>query len=162
MEVNMLIAVLGGTSSGKTSLVSELCKKGFQKTISVTTREKRDGEKDGVDCYFVSKKDFLRLRNNGHLVESTEYCGEYYGTPAKYMTTRKVNYIAVVTPAGLRKLKREADYRSINFLSVSLSVSFGSLSGDSSIVCENFSRSALRCSSSLPVSIIRSCTKAWN
>ena len=71
---------------------------------------------------FCIKEGLLRLRNNGHLVESTEYCGEYYGTPAKYMTTRKVNYIAVVTPAGLRKLKREADYRSINFLSVFIKV----------------------------------------
>lgn len=36
----MLIAVLGGTSSGKTSLVSELCKKGFKKPSQLQQERK--------------------------------------------------------------------------------------------------------------------------
>lgn len=50
-------------------------------SVSMTTREKRPGEKDGVDYYFVSKEEFLKRKKSGKFLETAEFVGNYYGTP---------------------------------------------------------------------------------
>ena len=47
----------------------------------MTTREKREGEVDGVDYYFVSKEEFMKRRKEGKFLETAEFVGNYYGTP---------------------------------------------------------------------------------
>ena len=49
----------------------------------MTTRSKRPGEVDGVNYYFGSREEFERARDNGELLESAEFVGNYYGTPLK-------------------------------------------------------------------------------
>jgi guanylate kinase len=49
--------------------------------ITVTTRERRRGEVDGVDYHFVSRDEFLRLRNSRGLLEANEVHGNWYGSP---------------------------------------------------------------------------------
>ena len=59
-----LVVVSGPSGSGKTSITKEVCKIiGEDKTyfsISSTTRPPREGEKDGVDYFFLSKDEFLK------------------------------------------------------------------------------------------------------
>ncbi len=50
-------------------------------SVSMTTREKRAGEVEGKDYYFVSKEEFIHAENSGKLLESAEFVGNYYGTP---------------------------------------------------------------------------------
>ena len=50
-------------------------------SVSMTTREKREGEVDGVDYYFVSKEEFAKRRKEGKFLETAEFVGNYYGTP---------------------------------------------------------------------------------
>ncbi len=50
-------------------------------SVSMTTREKRLGEVEGKDYYFVSKEEFLHAQDSGKLLESAEFVGNYYGTP---------------------------------------------------------------------------------
>jgi len=50
-------------------------------SISMTTREKRAGEKDGKDYYFTTREQFEKAVENGELLEWTEFVGNYYGTP---------------------------------------------------------------------------------
>ncbi|MDE5546456.1 MAG: guanylate kinase [Anaeroplasmataceae bacterium] len=50
-------------------------------SVSMTTREKRPGEVDGVDYYFVSKEEFKKRKSNGKFLETAEFVGNYYGTP---------------------------------------------------------------------------------
>jgi len=52
-------------------------------SISMTTREKRPGEQEGVDYYFVSRDDFEEALKNDELLEYAEFVGNYYGTPLK-------------------------------------------------------------------------------
>lgn len=50
-------------------------------SISLTTRERREGEIDGKDYYFVTHNDFQQRVQKGDLVEHEEvYPGQYYGT----------------------------------------------------------------------------------
>lgn len=48
---------------------------------SVTTRQPRPGEVNGVDYTFVSVPEFMRRRDNDEFVEWAEVYGNYYGTP---------------------------------------------------------------------------------
>jgi guanylate kinase len=49
-------------------------------SVSVTTRAKRRGEKDGVDYYFISKEEFENWEKEGKFLETAEVHGHYYGT----------------------------------------------------------------------------------
>ena len=54
-----MIFIAGKTCSGKTRIVSELCKKfGYKKIVTYTTRPIRDKEVDGVDYHFISEEEF--------------------------------------------------------------------------------------------------------
>ncbi len=84
MKVKGSIVVVSGPSgSGKTSLAREVCSELGDKayfSISTTTRPKREGERDGVDYFFVSKEEFLEDVEKGYFLEWAEVHGNFYGT----------------------------------------------------------------------------------
>ncbi len=83
------IFILSGPSgSGKTTLYQKLLanraiRGRLAKTISVTTRLKRPGERHGRDYFFVQRGVFLRKKRAGQFLESEEIFGSYYGTLRK-------------------------------------------------------------------------------
>ena len=50
-------------------------------SISVTTRQPREGEVDGVHYRFVDRPTFAAMVEAGTLLEWAEYAGNLYGTP---------------------------------------------------------------------------------
>jgi guanylate kinase len=72
------------SGAGKTTLARLLLAgdDALRSSISVTTREPRPREKEGVDYSFVSRKQFQELKTNGDLLEWAEVFGNLYGTPA--------------------------------------------------------------------------------
>jgi len=50
-------------------------------SISMTTREKREGEVDGVDYFFVTEEEFEKRIKEGKFLEYAKFVGHYYGTP---------------------------------------------------------------------------------
>jgi guanylate kinase len=50
-------------------------------SVSVTTRQPRPGEVDGVAYRFVDDREFAALVERGELLEWAEYAGNRYGTP---------------------------------------------------------------------------------
>ena len=79
----MLVVLSGPSGSGKDTILGKLKEStfSFDKTISATTRDMRDGEKDGVDYYFIDKNTFEEKIKNEEFLEYTIYSGNYYGTP---------------------------------------------------------------------------------
>jgi len=78
-----ILVVSGPSGSGKTSLAREVCKEFGDKayfSISTTTRPIREGEKDGVDYFFVTKEEFLKDVEDGYFLEWAEVHGNFYGT----------------------------------------------------------------------------------
>ena len=57
----------------------------FEYSVSMTTRQKRPGEVDGVDYFFRTREEFEELIKNGQMLEYAEYVGNYYGTPLTYV-----------------------------------------------------------------------------
>ena len=51
----------------------------------MTTRDKREGEVDGVDYFFKSKEEFETLIEQDKFIEYAKYVGNYYGTPVDYV-----------------------------------------------------------------------------
>lgn len=84
MKKGLLVVVSGPAGSGKGTVNGELIKKeGFAFSVSATTRAPRPGEQDGVNYYYISHEEFERRIAAGEMLEYTEYCGNYYGTPLR-------------------------------------------------------------------------------
>ena len=80
------ILILSGPSGcGKSTLLKEVYKSidDYYFSISTTTRAPREGEKDGVDYFFVEKEEFQEDIKAGHFLEWAEVHGNYYGTSLK-------------------------------------------------------------------------------
>ena len=78
----ILIVISSPSGAGKTSICKKLIELdlNLMPSISITTREPRKNEKDGVDYFFTSKKDFdLKIKNNEFL-EYADVFNNKYGT----------------------------------------------------------------------------------
>ena len=77
-----ILIISGPSGCGKSSLLKEIFKKekNIYFSISTTTREKREGEIEGVDYYFISEKEFKNDIDNGLFLEWAKVHGNYYGT----------------------------------------------------------------------------------
>lgn len=81
-KIGRLLIVTAPSGAGKTSLVKALLKlcPQIQISISHTTRRPREGEKEGVDYFFVSNETFDNLKDKGEFLENAECHDAKYGT----------------------------------------------------------------------------------
>lgn len=79
----MLVLFSGPSGVGKDTVLDIILDKDemLQRSISLTTREKRQGETDGVDYYFITKDQFLDMVESGQVLEYAQYGENIYGTP---------------------------------------------------------------------------------
>ncbi|UUV98254.1 guanylate kinase [Vagococcus luciliae] len=87
-ERGLLIVLSGPSGVGKGTVRKALFEKDdnqFEYSISMTTRQMRQGEVEGVDYFFRSKEEFEQLISEGKMLEYAEYVGNYYGTPLDYV-----------------------------------------------------------------------------
>ncbi len=78
-----LIVLSAPSGAGKTTIARYLLSRFTDKlrfSVSATTREKRPGEIDGKDYYFLSREEFEHRIGAGELIEYEEIFGNYYGT----------------------------------------------------------------------------------
>lgn len=84
MERGLMVVVSGPAGSGKGTVNAELLKTGeFVYSVSATTRAPRPGEVDGVNYHFITEEEFRHRLEEGGMLEYTQYCGNFYGTPRK-------------------------------------------------------------------------------
>lgn len=78
----MIIIIAGPSGAGKTTVCKLLIKDDDKLlySISVTTREKRGGERDRVDYYFITEEKFKSWEKKGRFLETAKVHGYYYGT----------------------------------------------------------------------------------
>lgn len=86
MGKGVLLIISGPSGSGKGTIVERLVSDlGYSISISATTRSPRPNEKDGVHYFFKSKESFEKMIDDGELLEHACFCGNYYGTPKRYV-----------------------------------------------------------------------------
>jgi guanylate kinase len=82
VSTGILYTVSAPSGAGKTSLVRALLERepALVLSISHTTRPRRDGERDGVDYYFVDESGFDRMVNEDAFLEHARVFDNRYGT----------------------------------------------------------------------------------
>ena len=78
-----LVVLSAPSGTGKTTICKKLLEinKDWKFSISATTRDKRDNEKEGVDYFFMPKEKFDHQVRFGDFLESEWVHGNQYGTP---------------------------------------------------------------------------------
>lgn len=115
MKKGMLIVVSGPSGCGKGTVLSEVKKEiELSYSVSVTTREIREGEVDGVNYHYISKEKFENLISEEKVLEYTTYCGNYYGTLREEVEERRnqgqdvLLEIEVIGAANVKRLCPDA------------------------------------------------------
>jgi guanylate kinase len=75
------------SGAGKTTLTRLLREQetSLSLSISVTTRERRPSEVDGVHYHFISEAEFHAMKARGDLLESAHVHGNFYGSPRQHI-----------------------------------------------------------------------------
>lgn len=84
MNKGILVVISAPSGCGKDTIVNEIIKEmgdNASVSVSMTTRDMRPGEAEGVNYYFVSVDEFKKNIENGEMLEYTRYGSNYYGTP---------------------------------------------------------------------------------
>ena len=94
-NLHKLFVISSPSGGGKTSLINKLFEDSrsanFEKSISDTSRQKRQGDLEGKDYYFLSEKDFKDKIKKEEYVEYATVFGNFYGTSKEEIKTKYNN-----------------------------------------------------------------------
>ena len=94
-NLHKLFVISSPSGGGKTSLINKLFEDtrslNFKKSISDTTRQKREGDINGRDYYFLSEKEFKDKIEKEEYVEYATVFGNFYGTSKEEIKTKYNN-----------------------------------------------------------------------
>lgn len=79
----LMVVISSPSGAGKSTIARLLLEDPKMKlslSISVTTRQRRPSEIDGVHYHFITPREFERLRESDELIEWAEVHGNFYGT----------------------------------------------------------------------------------
>ena len=79
----LMLVISSPSGAGKSTIARNILEANIDMrlSVSVTTRQRRPSEIEGVHYHFVSLKEFDRLRSSDSLLEWAEVHGNFYGTP---------------------------------------------------------------------------------
>lgn len=80
-----IFVISAPSGTGKTTLCERLLKilPDLRMSVSHTTRQPRAYEKNGIDYFFIDKKNFEEMIANDEFIEWAEVYGNFYGTSKK-------------------------------------------------------------------------------
>ena len=80
-----MLVLSSPSGAGKTTIARRLREedKSVEMSISHTTRQRRNGEKNGKDYHFVDRETFTQMRDQGEFLEWAVVFDNYYGTTRK-------------------------------------------------------------------------------
>ena len=83
MAQGKLFVISGPSGVGKGTICTRIldADENMRFSVSMTTRQPREGEVEGEDYFFVDKPAFEKLLQEGGLLEHNQYLDNYYGTP---------------------------------------------------------------------------------
>ena len=110
LQRGRLVVVSGPSGVGKGTVLKYVTSRDdFVYSVSATTRKPREGEKDGVNYFFISRDRFEEMITGGELIEYAEYNGHYYGTPRAFvekMLSAGKNVILEIEVRGAMQVKK--------------------------------------------------------
>lgn len=107
-----IYCVMGKSSSGKDTVYKKLKEqyKEFRLIVPYTTRPIREGEKDGVEYYFVDPEQFRAMKEDGKVIESRSYntkCGiwSYFTADDGQIDLSAADYLLIGTLVSYQALR---------------------------------------------------------
>lgn len=106
-----LVVMSGPSGSGKDTVAQRLMQlhPEIEISISATSRPMRPGEAEGVNYYYLTREAFEQRIEAGQILEYTEYCSNYYGTPKAEVDRRiatGTTVLLVIEVVGAGNIKR--------------------------------------------------------
>jgi len=110
-EKGLYIVISGPSGSGKSTVIQALLQAcpSLVKSVSVTTRPPRDGERDGEHYYFKTLHEYQQMIADGAFLETAEVYTNFYGTPKDKITGlvgKGVDVIGELDTMGARQVKK--------------------------------------------------------
>lgn len=107
----LLLVLSAPSGCGKDTVIAELKKRDadFVQSVSVTTREMRDGEQDGVDYFFIDAPTFEKRIEEDFFLEYVKFGDNYYGTPKKRieeLTAEGTNVLLKIEVEGAGNVRK--------------------------------------------------------
>lgn len=109
MNDSKLIIFSAPSGAGKSSLIKkliELSESTIDLSVSVTTREPRDGEVHGVDYFFISEQEFLKLEKQDAFLELANVHGYHYATLKSFVDEKTSSGISVILDIDVQGFKQ--------------------------------------------------------
>ena len=110
--MSKIYCVMGKSSSGKDTVYKKLKEqyKEFRLIVPYTTRPIREGEKDGVEYYFVDPEQFRAMKEDGKVIESRSYntkCGiwTYFTADDGQIDLSAADYLLIGTLVSYQALR---------------------------------------------------------
>lgn len=105
---NKIFILTGPSGSGKNTILKELLeikKLDLNRVVTCTARPKRTNEKEGIDHYFISKKEFIRKIDGGEFFEYEKVHGYFYGILKSSFKENK-NFLLEIDIRGALSVKK--------------------------------------------------------
>ena len=112
MDKPLLVVISGPSGAGKGTLVKRMCElhPEVKLSVSATTRDPRNGEKHGINYFFISKAEFEKMIEEDKFLEYAKAYDNYYGTPKEYvdkwLDTNDV--VLEIEMQGARQIRQKA------------------------------------------------------
>lgn len=113
MKKGLFVVISGPSGVGKGTICDIIMKNkhlDLEYSVSMTTREKRNYEKDGIHYYFTNKTSFEKKIRDNEFIEYAIYNNEYYGT-LKSEILNKINngknIISEIDVQGAKQIKKD-------------------------------------------------------
>ena len=118
MRRGRVVVLSGPSGGGKTTVVGQVRRvlPGLARSVSVTTRPWRAGERRGRDYRFVSPSAFQRMRRAGTLLEWARVHGAWYGTPKRPVLRAMAggrDVVLSIDVQGARQVRRALGKRAL-------------------------------------------------
>ena len=87
-NTGQIIVISAPSGAGKGTVIAKLLKnddKSRWLSVSATSRGMREGEKEGVNYYYLTEKEFKKKIDEDYFLEYTNYAGNFYGTPKEHI-----------------------------------------------------------------------------
>ena len=109
-----IFCIIGKSSSGKDTIYKELLAQNqvmLQPIVPYKTRPIRAGERDGVEYHFTDEEGFLRLQNQGRVIEDRVYhtclgMWRYFTVADEKIDPKSGSYVVIGTLESYEQMRR--------------------------------------------------------
>jgi len=111
-NTGQIIVISAPSGAGKGTIIKKLLENNSKNrwlSVSATSRKPREGEKEGINYYYITEEEFKKRIKEDYFLEYTNYAGNYYGTPKEYIKekiTKGIDVILEIEIEGANNIKK--------------------------------------------------------